>query len=156
MNRLVANGGKWRSLLPFSRLYGSSNGGEYPRESLSVPVQLPVSPFQSGSSNLEFDSGQNVTQISTLSNGLRVASQSSFGQYSNIGGQGMFYIIFCENFFNDAVVLIFLVGVVNSLINCIFPLVFIDAGSRYEVRYKGGVSQFLQKLAFQVILILIF
>ncbi len=31
------------------------------------------------------------------------------------------------------------------------PLVVVDAGSRYEVRYTSGISHFLQRLAFQVI-----
>lgn len=59
-------------------------------------------------------SEQNGTQVTTLSNGLRVASENRFGQFCTIG-------------------------------------VVIDSGPRYEVAYPSGVSHFLEKLAFHVI-----
>lgn len=36
----------------------------------------------------------NQTQVTTLSNGLRVASEKRFGQFSTVGGN--FFVFFCE------------------------------------------------------------
>ncbi|XP_065370001.1 mitochondrial-processing peptidase subunit alpha [Calliphora vicina] len=52
-----------------------------------------------------------ATQVTTLPNGLRVASEPRFGQFCTVG-------------------------------------LVIDSGPRYEVAYPGGVSHFLEKLAF--------
>lgn len=54
-----------------------------------------------------------ATQVTTLPNGLRVASEPRFGQFCTVG-------------------------------------LVIDSGPRYEVAYPGGVSHFLEKLAFNV------
>ncbi|KAI8118961.1 hypothetical protein FF38_10215 [Lucilia cuprina] len=52
-----------------------------------------------------------ATKVTTLPNGLRVASEPRFGQFCTVG-------------------------------------LVIDSGPRYEVTYPGGVSHFLEKLAF--------
>lgn len=54
---------------------------------------------------------EHETNVTTLKNGLRVASQAKFGQFCTVG-------------------------------------VVIDSGSRYEVSHPGGISHFLEKLAF--------
>ncbi|SPP75548.1 mitochondrial-processing peptidase subunit alpha [Drosophila guanche] len=52
-----------------------------------------------------------ITKVTTLPNGLRVASEPRYGQFCTVG-------------------------------------LVIDSGPRYEVAYPGGVSHFLEKLAF--------
>lgn len=54
-----------------------------------------------------------TTKVTTLANGLRVASEPRFGQFCTVG-------------------------------------LVIDSGPRYEVTYPSGVSHFLEKLAFNV------
>ena len=75
------------------------------------------------------------TSITRLSNGLRVASQEAFGQYSTIGGLHPPLSVS---------------AVSCHVISLGVSAVLVDAGSRYEVDYVSGVSHFLQKLAFQV------
>lgn len=60
----------------------------YPREPLDQPIAGLVEPSNVGrgesASNKDFLSNSRIT---TLGNGLRVASQEGFGQYSTIGGE---------------------------------------------------------------------
>jgi len=59
-----------------------------------------------------------ITKVTTLPNGLRVASEPRYGQFCTVG-------------------------------------LVIDSGPRYEVAYPSGVSHFLEKLAFNVSLLLL-
>ena len=54
----------------------------------SVPLNEPIGAISHKFASPDaIDIGQsNITSITTLSNGLRVASQESFGQYSTVGG----------------------------------------------------------------------
>ncbi|CAG0894191.1 unnamed protein product [Cyprideis torosa] len=78
---------------------------------LSVPLSVPLpglpEPVYAKASAHTYE-----TAVTTLENGLRVASQPKFGQFCTVG-------------------------------------VVLDAGSRYEVAYPGGISHFLERLAFQ-------
>lgn len=73
------------------------------------------------------------TKVTTLSNGLRVASENRFGQFFTVGGDFK-----CQR----NVILYFEVYS--------YLLVVIDSGPRYEIAYPSGVSHFLEKLAFHV------
>lgn len=74
-----------------------------------------------------------ITQVTTLSNGLRVASENRFGEFCTIGGRNYLNIQdFLANYFH------------------VLFLVIIDSGSRYEVAYPSGISHFMEKLAFNV------
>lgn len=77
---------------------------------------------------------QRRTQVTTLSNGLRVASEPRFGQFCTIGG---------------------IIGSIRSIdifliLSFSHISVVIDSGPRYEIAYPSGVSHFLEKLAFHV------
>ena len=116
----------------------------YPREPLTQPVSdLPPSvPSSSSASSHAQQRRDHIeraslaeTRVTELENGLRVASQEAFGQYSTIGGEYF----------------------VNGCCWCALirphlyrPAVLVDAGSRYEVDYTSGVSHFIHRLAFQV------
>ncbi|XP_063000759.1 mitochondrial-processing peptidase subunit alpha [Elgaria multicarinata webbii] len=105
----VVRRGGWGSARRFGlvayRKY--SSGGGYP----SIPLTSPLP----GAPNPVFASvhGQEgfETKVTTLENGLQVASQSKFGQFCTVG-------------------------------------ILINSGSRYEAKYTGGISHFLEKLAF--------
>lgn len=73
-----------------------------------------------------------ITQVTTLPNGLRVASENRFGEFCTVGGMisNMFKITF--------------------IVTYIYISVIIDSGSRYELAYPSGISHFLEKLAFNV------
>lgn len=73
---------------------------------------------------------KHATRVTTLSNGLRIASENRYGQFCTIGGE------------NDSLK--------SVLGNYIAFLVVVDSGCRYEVAYPSGVSHFLEKLAFHV------
>lgn len=60
----------------------------YPEESLDKPIPNLVqssTEHQNAVSNKDFLSDSRITK---LENGLRVASQEAFGQYSTVGGEG--------------------------------------------------------------------
>lgn len=64
----------------------------YPREPLTQPVSgLPSSSSSSASHAQQRDHIESAalaeTKVTELENGLRVASQEAFGQYSTIGGE---------------------------------------------------------------------
>lgn len=102
----------------------------YPVQPLSEPIPLAGSTI----AREKAKSHSSDTKITYLENGLRVASQEAFGQYSTIGGKR------CRR------AILYVRWKLNST-----SLVFVDAGSRYEVNYTSGVSHLLQKLAFQVL-----
>lgn len=61
----------------------SSSGGGYPNISLSTPLQgLPRPVFASVDGQEKYE-----TKITTLENGLRVASQNKFGQFCTVGSK---------------------------------------------------------------------
>ncbi|XP_042335550.1 mitochondrial-processing peptidase subunit alpha isoform X1 [Sceloporus undulatus] len=105
----VVRRGGWGSARRFGlvayRKY--SSGGAYPNIPLTAPlpgVPKPVFATVDGQEGFE-------TKVTTLENGLRVASQNKFGQFCTVG-------------------------------------ILINSGSRYEAKYPGGISHFLEKLAF--------
>ncbi|KAH0615447.1 hypothetical protein JD844_004694 [Phrynosoma platyrhinos] len=105
----VVRRGGWGSARRFGlvayRKY--SSGSAYPNIPLTAPlpgVPKPVFATVDGQEGFE-------TKVTTLENGLRVASQNKFGQFCTVG-------------------------------------ILINSGSRYEAKYPGGISHFLEKLAF--------
>ncbi|XP_061460123.1 mitochondrial-processing peptidase subunit alpha [Rhineura floridana] len=105
----VVGRGAWSSARRFGlvacRKY--SSGGGYPSTPLTAPlpgVPKPVFATVDGQEGFE-------TKVTTLENGLQVASQNKFGQFCTVG-------------------------------------ILINSGSRYEAKYIGGISHFLEKLAF--------
>lgn len=105
----------------------------YPRDPLTNPVQHPQFNIKT-TGRLNFP--QLVeTKVTTLSNGLKVATQAAFGQYSTVGGQ------------DHVIPRATLIQV--FFLRYIFK-VFVDAGSRYEVQYPYGMTHFLSKIAMQV------
>lgn len=114
---------------------------------LSDQIVTPYPPLSQPLANLPTvqyakpNAGPRETRITTLPNGLRVASESRFGQFCTIGGEHIVQWIW---------------NLVANKINCItldvwflFPVV-IDSGPRYEVAFPSGVSHYLEKLAFHV------
>ena len=98
---------------------GRASSGE---STVNVPSKKIVTPFPPLTEPLKdlaqvkyatLRGKEETTQVTTLSNGLRVASENRFGQFCTVG-------------------------------------VVIDSGPRFEVAYPGGVSHFLEKLAFNV------
>ncbi|XP_067327915.1 mitochondrial-processing peptidase subunit alpha [Anolis sagrei] len=86
---------------------GGGIGGAYPNVPLTAPLPgspKPVFATLDGQEGFE-------TKVTTLENGLRIASQNKFGQFCTVG-------------------------------------ILINSGSRYEAKYLGGISHFLEKLAF--------
>jgi processing peptidase subunit alpha len=81
-----------------------------------------------------------ITQVTTLNNGLQVASENRFGQFCTVGGKHDL----CSKLLYKVITVITL-----YLISRFFTVV-IDSGSRYEVAYPSGISHFLEKLAFNV------
>nr|XP_020650618.1 mitochondrial-processing peptidase subunit alpha [Pogona vitticeps] len=105
----VVRRGGWGSVRRFGlvayRKY--SSGGGYPNIPLTTPLPgLPKPVFATVDGQEGFE-----TRVTTLENGLQVASQNKFGQFCTVG-------------------------------------ILINSGSRYEAKYIGGVSHFLEKLAF--------
>nr|XP_056716246.1 mitochondrial-processing peptidase subunit alpha [Euleptes europaea] len=85
----------------------SSSGNSYPNIPLTVPLPgVPKPLFATVDTQQGFE-----TKVTTLENGLQVASQNKFGQFCTVG-------------------------------------ILINSGSRYEAKYIGGISHFLEKLAF--------
>jgi processing peptidase subunit alpha len=82
-----------------------------------------------------------ITQVTTLKNGLQVASENRFGQFCTVGGK-------YECLIRCFVMLTFLLF--SFYLISYFFAVVIDSGSRYEVAYPSGISHFLEKLAFNV------
>ena len=76
----------------FLRLTGKSGGLIVPRRTLSYPEEpltraLPGIAVPTSSQQRAVGRGnQGETRITRLENGLRIASQEAFGQYSTIGG----------------------------------------------------------------------
>lgn len=65
------------------RRYSGGGGGGYPNISLSTPLQgLPRPVFASVDGQEKYE-----TKITTLENGLRVASQDKFGQFCTVGSK---------------------------------------------------------------------
>lgn len=61
----------------------------YPNEPLTSPIHVETPPRDAGPANRLAESlsgGGKETRITRLENGLRVASQEAFGQYSTVGG----------------------------------------------------------------------
>ena len=109
----------------------------YPQEPLDRPIPGLANPNQGGPDTASRTKDvMSDCRVTRLDNGLRVASQEAFGQYSTIGGE------YWEG------------GCVNHMIydqwHVFFFAVLVDAGCRYEVEYTSGISHFLHKLAFQV------
>lgn len=77
-----------------------------------------------------------VTNVTTLPNGLRVASENRFGEFCTVGGRALLLPLLYSFFFKLSQF-----------------LVIVDSGSRYEVAYPSGISHFLEKLAFNVSLL---
>ncbi|CAI5793990.1 mitochondrial-processing peptidase subunit alpha [Podarcis lilfordi] len=105
----VVGRGAWGSARRFGlvayRKY--SSGGSYPNIPLTAPlpgVPKPVFATVDGQEGFE-------TKVTTLENGMQVASQNKFGQFCTVG-------------------------------------ILINSGSRYEAKHTGGISHFLEKLAF--------
>ncbi|XP_069119668.1 mitochondrial-processing peptidase subunit alpha-like [Argopecten irradians] len=90
------------------RTFSSKEGENIPISSVPLTERLPGLPLPKYAT---VDNQKQVTQVTTLENGLRVASENKFGHFCTVG-------------------------------------VLVDSGSRYEVAYPGGVSHFLEKLAF--------
>ncbi|XP_048368763.1 mitochondrial-processing peptidase subunit alpha [Sphaerodactylus townsendi] len=85
----------------------SSSGNSYPSIPLTTPLPAVPKPlFATVDTQQGFE-----TKVTTLENGLQVASQNKFGQFCTVG-------------------------------------ILINSGSRYEAKYIGGISHFLEKLAF--------
>lgn len=84
-----------------------------------------------------------TTKVTTLDNGLRVASEPKFGQFCTIGGKTILCCNKCAPLINRLVVY-------AGFLNSIYFAVLIDSGSRYEGPYPSGITHFLEKLAFGV------
>lgn len=71
----------FRSGAPANRLF--SSGGAYPSVPLSSPLPgAPTPVFATVSGQEKFE-----TKVTTLDNGLRVASQNKFGQFCTVGSK---------------------------------------------------------------------
>lgn len=82
-------------------------------------------------------SEDSLTEVTTLSNGLRVASEKKFGQFCTAGGNTLQF-----NFNNHFWITLTQFFLCSSVV--------IDSGPRYEVAYPNGICHFLEKLSFGV------
>lgn len=139
-----------------SHIYRNAiNGGSHRYFSTKIPLSEqivtpypPLSQPLAGLPSVEYAKstiGPRETRVTTLPNGLRVASESRFGQFCTIGGKPatktdlVISPEYCER-------------ITPCHIVCFLSLfsVVIDSGPRYEVAFPSGVSHFLEKLAFHV------
>ena len=74
-------GGSGRQLAQLRKASG------YPTAPLTEPLDLATPPRDAGSLAESLAGGGKEARITQLENGLRVASQEAFGQYSTIGGE---------------------------------------------------------------------
>lgn len=79
------------------------------------------------------------TEITKLSNGIRVATESSHGEFCTVGGIKI-YIMYTRFYWN----------INNLTIKIYLWIVGINSGCRHEASYPNGVNHFLEKLAFGV------
>ena len=59
----------------------------YPREPLTNPIDVETQRRDATLLAQSLSRGEKETRVTSLENGLRVASQEAFGQYSTVGGE---------------------------------------------------------------------
>ena len=124
----------------------SSSNEKYVRpKSATISLSEPLPDLPKASYILKSDNVGSKTRVTTLDNGLKVASEPQFGQFCTVG-----------KFENNIVFSIKIERKIYSNlkfskkknIHIIYLGVCIDSGARYEVGYPSGVSHFLEKIAF--------